>query len=497
MVGLCCFSGAWSAAAKTIFVAAHGNDRSDGLTEASSLLSLQEAANRTEPGDTVLVAEGSYAPFVVKQSGTDDAWIRFAPQSGAKPKIVSQDWNAILIKSAHHIEIQGFDVRGAMASRSLAQCTADADAPTPDPLCNGNGISVDGRNQIDKPHHLRFINNEVHDCPGAGISAISADYVTVENNFIHDNSFHTRYATSGISIFYASNSDDQTNTKIFVLRNRVFGNKTLVKWPKIGRLSDGNGIIIDTSRNDDPGVDQSPYRGRFLVANNLSVGNGGSGIHAFRSDHVDIVHNTTYENGQVVGYAEIFARQCTDVRLMNNIAWSLPGGRANSNDNASSNITYDYNVYYGGAVTIQGPHDILANPNMVAPSLRPEDANFQLLPDSVAIDSASPDLTFSQDIAEVSRPSGTNPDRGAYEFYVPRPNDSIPVAAGGDRSDTNDGCSCRYVVSRGRSEWLTAAVLALVAAWRFRLNKIKRDSLSIVNHTPRKYCFSAKNSRKK
>ena len=305
--------------AKTIYVSGAGSDASAGLAPGSALRTLKAAASKTAPGDVVEVDDGVYDAFTITISGADGAWIRYVAKAGARPKIAFKGWNGILIEAAHHIEVRGFEVAGPMADRTLAQCTADADATTPDPLCNGNGISVDARKVDAKAHHILIEDNDVHDCPGGGISAIESDYVTVEGNFVHGNALHTRYGASGISYLTPWNSDDTTGTKMIVRRNRTFGNKTLVKWVQIQKLSDGNGIIIDTSRNTGTTPPIAAYKGRFLVEDNLSVGNGGSGIHAFDSEHVDIVHNTTYQNGQVVGYAEIFANNSADVRIENNV----------------------------------------------------------------------------------------------------------------------------------------------------------------------------------
>ncbi len=402
------------ASARTLYVSGGGSDAQDGSAPGRALRSLQAAAQKTAPGDVVEVDDGVYDAFTIKISGTDTAWIRYVAKSGAKPKIQFTGWNAISIESAHHIEIRGFEVAGPMASRTLAQCTADADAATPDPLCNGNGISIDSRKVDAKAHHILIAGNDVHDCPGAGISAIQADYVTVEGNFVHGNALHTRYGASGISYLTSWNSDDTTGVKMIVRQNRVFGNKTLVKWAQIGKLSDGNGIIIDTSRNDAAGSTIAAYKGRFLVENNVSAGNGGSGVHAFDSEHVDIIHNTTFENGQVVGYAEIFANNSTDVRIINNVMIGRADGGVNTKD-PKSTATYDYNVYFAGNVASMGPNDVVADPKVRAASLDPLVADFRLAAGSPAIDTGTATLTSPVDITGAKRPAGAAPDRGAYE----------------------------------------------------------------------------------
>ena len=180
------------------------------------------------------------------------------------------------------------------------------------PLCNGNGISVDGRNDGgNKPHHIRIAGNHVWQCPGGGINAIQADFVTIEDNLVHENAWYSRFANSGISAYQAWNFDDKPGPKIMIRRNHVFN----VDWSATNRLSDGNGIIIDDLRNTQNNSRLGVYRGGVRVENNLSFNNGGAGIQAFLCDDVEIVNNTVSKNGQVVGYADILVNQSASVKV--------------------------------------------------------------------------------------------------------------------------------------------------------------------------------------
>ena len=74
--------------------------------------------------------------------------------------------------------------------------------------------------------------------------------------------------------------------------NRTHDNHCTQPWVVSGKLSDGNGMIVDDNRNTQDGSTHIPYTGRFLVAGDLSYRNGGSGMHAFSSDRVDFINNT-------------------------------------------------------------------------------------------------------------------------------------------------------------------------------------------------------------
>jgi len=154
-----------------------------------------------------------------------------------------------------------------------------------------------------------------------------------------------------------------------------------------------------------------------LVENNVSVNNGGSGIHSYSADHVDIINNTAYHNGTVVGYPDIFSNACKDVNIINNLIYSRPGGDCNSKPKNASEI-YNFNVYFNGKVAAQGPNDLVADPGFVNLSTDRVLGNFRLKSTSPAVDRGSNMAgQFSKtDILGVSRPQGTKPDIGAYEF---------------------------------------------------------------------------------
>ncbi|GAB2594616.1 choice-of-anchor Q domain-containing protein [Spirosoma areae] len=421
------------------YVSALGTNANDGKSEANPFLTIQKAADLTMAGDTVFLLNGVYkstsGPILnISRSGTAAGYITYKPLKGHTPKLTASGnvWNAVSINGSY-IVFEGVELignnanltyEGAMASYTEAKnggtnWSAYANF-------NTNGVSIGGPNKESKfPHHVTIRNCSVHDFPGGGISSIQADYTTIENNVVYNNAWYMMYAGSGISILTPVNSDKVTTYKNIVRNNVCFTNKTTIPWISLGRLSDGNGIIIDVNQHgyDNqsatvPNADEA-YTGRTLVENNLSVNNGGSGIHAFKADHVDIINNTAYNNGTVVGYADIFANTCKDVNVLNNIMYSRDGGDCNAT-NKNVDVVYDYNVYFSGKVAVKGTHDVIADPQFVNPSTDRALANFKVKSTSPAIDRGSSTAgQFSQtDILGVKRPQGTLPDMGAYEFQA-------------------------------------------------------------------------------
>ncbi|MDZ8089931.1 MAG: right-handed parallel beta-helix repeat-containing protein, partial [Nostoc sp. DedQUE12b] len=288
---------------KTYYVSGAGNDKNSGLSTSSAFRTIQRAANLTNPGDTVLIMNGVYRNakpsgdvVSITRSGKANAWIKFKAYPGHRPKIQHNGWHGILIRNgASYIEINGLEVIGNNANITLNYAMSQKTNKL-NPLTNGNCINVDGRKD-GRSHHIRIVNNKVHKCGGAGISAIESDYVTIDNNEVFDNAWYSVYGCSGISILSSWNSDNKRGYKMFVTNNKTYNNRMYIPWIAVGKITDGNGIIIDTTRNDE-NPKLGAYKGYTLVKNNLAFNNGGSGIHAFLSEHVDIVNNTAVLNNQ-------------------------------------------------------------------------------------------------------------------------------------------------------------------------------------------------------
>jgi hypothetical protein len=142
--------------------------------------------------------------------------------------------------------------------------------------------------------------------------------------------------------------------------------------------------------------------------------NGGSGIHTFLSDRVDIVHNTAYLNNQSpeIVDGQIFANSSSDVRILNNILYAVPTKKVNSNYN-NTNVTYNYNVYFNSNLTgVMGANDRYADPQFVNAG----SADFRLKSTSPAINNGFSWTSLNTDFAGNPRPYGAGYDIGAYEY---------------------------------------------------------------------------------
>lgn len=442
------------------YVTGLGNDSNDGKSVSKAFLTLQKAADLVQPGDVVFVGNGVYtnadisdggAVLQIRNSGNANAWITWKAIKGEKPVINPKGWAGIQITASYNI-IDGINVIGNNDSIFLLQAQEDAKHTTPNPYFNSNGICFEGRKMPadKKPHHLIIRNCEVAKCAGGGIVGLEIDYMTIEDCKVYNNAWFMRYGGSGITTLNNWAFDDAPGYHIIVQRNYVWNNKTMVPWEKIQKLSDGNGILLDVTDQNKQGAtnpnadavvkpnenqnltvtpktsettpntvmqstkeNRPEWKGRALIANNLSAYNGGSGIHVFRTKHVDIINNTTYWNGSIVGYQELFPNNSEDIVILNNVIVPRPGGQITSN-NKNTNIRWDYNLYPVKQNVFKGEHDIVADPKFIEIHTDLTKGNFKQAKESPGIGSASNDVPQSTDVDGKKR-SNNGRDRGAFE----------------------------------------------------------------------------------
>lgn len=427
------------------YVSPSGSDGADGHSPATALRTLMKVETLLQPGDRVLLMDGEFtmdgredqeALVTVYCSGTPDAWITWTAAPGAHPVIRPSGWAGFDIRGSYHL-LEGLTIIGQNDRLSLKLALADAENATPNPLYNTNGIIVEGRNNApdNKPHHITVRNCTVCKCAGGGITVLHTDYIIVEDCLVYDNCWYMRYAGSGITTNGNWAHDDLPGYHVIIRRNRVFNNKTMVPWNKTGKLSDGNGILLDVTDKqmyglNNPEGDQTvsapaankpvdknerpDWHYMALIENNVSAFNGGSGIHVFRTSDVEILNNTTYMNGSVVDYGELFSNASENIVIMNNVIVPRPGCKVNI-DSRNRNVTWDYNIYPYGERPMSGPHDIVADPMILRPSTDISISDFRLDKKSPALNAGTLSRHSDEDLTGRRRPKGKAVDMGAYE----------------------------------------------------------------------------------
>jgi hypothetical protein len=151
--------------------------------------------------------------------------------------------------------------------------------------------------------------------------------------------------------------DESEAIKIRIERNISSLNQNLVPFyysnagDKSKRtITDGNGIILDDfmSTQSFAGKPGAPYKGRALVANNIVTGNGGSGIHAFLSRNVSILHNWAEDNNRTPSQrdGQIFANSSENVLIAGNVLLAAAGKPVTSNYNNKTGVVMRDNLFW-------------------------------------------------------------------------------------------------------------------------------------------------------
>jgi hypothetical protein len=200
----------------TYYVATDGNNLDNGLSSGTPFATITYAAQKAQPGDTVIVGDGTYylgnggfaGDAAIHTSGAPGHQITYKAQNKWKAKLVgagSGDGSVVVGISGSYNTVQDFDITGTDANgidlarsgtttsynQAVGNYVHDIVAP-----CDGNGgtaiNSGDGDNYNPGVGHVSIISNlvvNVTDPPGcsaphgAGIFA-AIPYTLVANNII-------------------------------------------------------------------------------------------------------------------------------------------------------------------------------------------------------------------------------------------------------------------------------------------------------------------------
>ena len=402
---------------------AGGGDAAAG-SRTAPFQTIHRGLDAALPGDTVhVLPTATYGPVYIVTSGLPGLPIvlQGAAPSGSYASIVAAGSFGIQVApGTSWITIAGFDV----------QATGDRSAIYVSP-----GTT-----------HVVVEGNYAHDSGNAGIATVGTDYVTISGNVVARNAtVGTTACLSGISIYQLRDTDGSSAVKNAVTGNVVEGNTNVPGGACTD--TDGNGIIVDDSRNLQGGSPWGAYPGGTLVADNVAFGNGGRGIDVFQSDNVEIVDNTLWHNNrdpyeQSWKPGEIMLSDSGGLVVMNNVAWGdglVSGYNFHTEISVEScsgaAVIIDNNVLWNDAGLVDtalfdpvsGSHlstatlhvgdwghwNRWANPQFVQPSLDPSVADFRLRAGSPGVGLGNPTYTVPADILGVAAP--VYPTVGAYE----------------------------------------------------------------------------------
>lgn len=350
---------------------------------------IQKAMNEAGPGDQVIVLDGTYWEQVnLTRSGQPGKYIELKSENREGAFLVG----SIVGSDVSFIKIEGLE---------LSNRRTDA--------VQSKGIA------FYRSHHLIIRNNRVHDCRGGGISCDQSDWLLIEWNIVHSNAFFDVNQHSGISIYQSQyrGTDSPNRPGVIIRNNTCFANRNLLNNPIFGRPTDGNGIVIDDSKNETNGGNGEIYDRITLVENNLCFLNGGQGVHCYLSNNVHIRNNTCFKNLISFDFGgEISVVASQKVLVWNNLLFAREGRNVALQFEPTGQIWWDYNLLHNGPVfqVNNGPNTIYANPLFTSGTFEPRAG-------SPAINSGlTSQFVFPLDVNGKARIVEGATDRGASEF---------------------------------------------------------------------------------
>jgi len=270
-------------------------------------------------GDCVHAAPGTYrqaGSLLLTKGGNENRPTGYVTYIGAPnhaSRITGSSNLFLITLMASYIIIDGFNIDG----------TGTADAA----IAN---YAEDGGDA----HHLKILNNIIHDSGGGGVGLVRTDYFTVSGNIIYNTSGKSPWQESGISVwephqikgFNATLPADSDPVHIVISNNILYNNKETAAIK--GLHTDGNGIIIDDWWDTQTSPHQ-PYPHKGLVQGNLCYNNGGKGIHVYYSSNVTVANNTVYNNSldtqnNGTWRGELSNVCSNNVTWINNVSWAVP-----------------------------------------------------------------------------------------------------------------------------------------------------------------------------
>lgn len=268
-----------------LYVSPTGSDSSPG-TLGAPWKTLQHAADVAPPGATVIIRAGTYAPFVMRRSGSAAAPTKLIAFPGEKPVIDGRqqiDYTVRFVGAAY-VTLSGVTVTGGTGPRQT-----------------GGGVSVDTSN------HVTIQGSEIHHNRAFGVRIVGSSDVLVTANDIHDNAVGVRVSSSGNGNVISANR---------IHDNNLMMTNTLLTY---GDDAGGDGVAIVSTTGEVTVEGNQLWRNRAL---SYDYGYDGGAFSVYAASNWTIRNNTTWDNRNVLETGtDPLNTPCDNGRFVRNLSY--------------------------------------------------------------------------------------------------------------------------------------------------------------------------------
>ena len=398
---------AWSA---DHWVGPKGRDGDNLGTRGRPWATLQYAADRVRPGDTVHVLDGDYSGFDLRRGGSQQASVGFKAE-GKRVRIVRRNQktpDGINVEQAGFVVIDGFTV---------------------------NAMPRAGVRGAGSPHLTVQKVRADHNGVWGIFTAFCDDLKLFENETSNSVKEHGIYVSNSGDrpIVRGNTSWGNRGCGIHMNGDAAMGGDGIIS----GALIENN-IIYGNCRGGGSGINCAAVQDSTF-RNNLLCDNYASGISLYRGEGGGGSRNNRIVNNTIAmpsdaRWAINIKNQSTNNLVWNNILLNAnrSAGSVSLDADSVAGFQSDYNILTdrmsrdddASVLSLKGwvkatgldRHSVTGQPELIFANAK--ENNFQLRTGSPAIDAADPAVAPKTDAVGQPRTAGSGPDIGAFEFMA-------------------------------------------------------------------------------
>ncbi|TSE06704.1 T9SS type A sorting domain-containing protein [Aquimarina algiphila] len=465
--------------AQNIYVSKSGSNNNDGTSENNALLTIQAAVDKANPGNTILVSQGSYNEKVIfkgnEDSGNAGNYVTLKAISNdvvisGAGLAVSGRQGLVTIQNARYIKIIGFDIKDFQTSNNNQSPVGIYVVGTNSNIeiaenkvhnikhnsqCSGcavgaHGIGVFGTTE-GGIKNIELHDNEVYD----NILQSSEAFVIngnisgfiVKDNYVHDNN-NIGFDFIGYEGECGSCPEANDRVRNGLVVGNIAENNSSTNNPWYSGEASAGGFYVDGGthiifdRNISTGNDlgfefASEQQGKktenIIMSNNLVYKNTQLGVamggfnatSTGSAENIAIINNTFYKNDAGWGAEITFQYKVKNTKIANNIivgSTNVGNNYEGLNNGGNADIEFNKNLWWGN--TTSGQNNLPGTTVVSDPRFTNISAiDFTVLSNSPAINAGSTTGSISN-----------WPDPFWEDFY---PNGIIPLSGENDLNDNN------------------------------------------------------------